>query len=526
LKKVTVIPAKKDLLAELNTESTKRRKVAGYARVSSDKEEQLNSYDAQVDYYTTYIQSRPDWDFMGVYTDEGISALNTKKRDGFNSMVADALAGKIDLIVTKSVSRFARNTVDSLSTIRKLKEHGTEVFFEKESIWTFDGKGELLITIMSSLAQEESRGISENVTWGKRKGMADGVISLPWSSFLGYEKGNDGTPIIVPEEAETVQTIYRLFMAGKSFTAIAKWLTEQGIPTPTGKAVWNKSSVKNILTNETYKGSKLLQKTFVTNYLTKTKKPNEGELPNYYIEESHEPIIPPAEWEAVQAEIARRNNLGRPVSCQSPFSTKIKCGCCGGWFGSKVWQSNTKYRTIIWRCNDRYNSPGERKCETAHIREDEVKEKFLTAFNQLMKKRDGLIEDCRQVQKMLCDTAAIETEMAELEREIEVVEGLVKQAIHSNAREVIDQAEWTERNEGFLNRHTEATSRLEELNRQKAERLGRSKTIEVFINNLECSKQVITDFDDNLWAAVVDYVSVGVDGKLTFIFKNGAQKAV
>jgi hypothetical protein len=228
----------------------------------------------------------------------------------------------------------------------------------------------------------------------------------------------------------------------------------------------------------------------------------------------------------VQAEIARRNNLGRPVSCQSPFSTKIKCGCCGGWFGSKVWQSNTKYRTIIWRCNDRYNSPGERKCETAHIREDEVKEKFLTAFNQLMKKRDGLIEDCRQVQKMLCDTAAIETEMAELEREIEVVEGLVKQAIHSNAREVIDQAEWTERNEGFLNRHTEATSRLEELNRQKAERLGRSKTIEVFINNLECSKQVITDFDDNLWAAVVDYVSVGVDGKLTFIFKNGAQKAV
>jgi len=526
LKKVTVIPAKKDIFSELTAESTARRRVAGYARVSSDKDEQLNSYEAQVDYYTNYIKSRTDWEFVGVYTDEGISALNTKKRDGFNSMVADAIAGKIDLIVTKSVSRFARNTVDSLSTIRKLKEHGTEVFFEKESIWTFDGKGELLITIMSSLAQEESRGISENVTWGKRKGMADGVISLPWSSFLGYEKGKDGTPIIIPEQAVTVQTIYRLFMEGKSYTALAKWLTEQEIPTPTGKAVWNKSTVRNILTNETYKGSKLLQKSFVVNYLTKTKKPNEGELPTYYIEESHEAIIPPHEWEAVQAEIARRTALGRPISCQSPFSTKIKCGCCGAWFGSKVWQSNTKYRTIIWRCNARYDNPGERKCKTSHIREDEVKAKFLIAFNQLMKNRDGLVEDCRQVQKMLCDTAAIEAEIAELEREIEVVEGLVKQAIYSNSREAVDQTEWVERNDGYLKRHTEATARLEELNQQKTERLGRSKTIEVFINNLERSKQAITEFDESLWAAVVDTVSVGEDGKLAFTFKNGVQKAV
>jgi DNA invertase Pin-like site-specific DNA recombinase len=278
---VTVIPAKPQFIIGQSTDYVTRRRVAGYARVSTDKEEQQNSYEAQVEHYTNYIQSREDWEFVDVYTDEGISALNTKKRDGFKNMIADALAGKIDLIVTKSVSRFARNTVDSLSTIRQLKEKGVEVYFEREQIWTFDGKGELLITIMSSLAQEESRSISENVTWGKRKGMADGVVSLPWSSFLGYAKGENNTPVIVPEEAEIVQRIYRQFMEGKSYTVIAKGLTAQGVPTPMRKKEWSVATVSSILSNEMYNGSKLLQKSFVVNYLTKKKKPNEGELPNY-----------------------------------------------------------------------------------------------------------------------------------------------------------------------------------------------------------------------------------------------------
>ena len=192
---ITVIPASKTLHSKMPLNAQSRRKVAGYARVSTDSEEQLTSYEAQVDYYTKYIRSNPDWEFVDVYTDEGISATNTRHRDGFNRMIADALAGKIDLIVTKSVSRFARNTVDSLTAARKLKEHGTEVYFEKEGIYTFDSKGELLITIMSSLAQEESRSISENVT-------------MPYSSFLGYRKGADGLPEIVPEEASIVRQIY------------------------------------------------------------------------------------------------------------------------------------------------------------------------------------------------------------------------------------------------------------------------------------------------------------------------------
>ena len=199
---VTKIPA---TLNRQNGRLIERRKkrVAAYARVSTDHEEQETSFDAQVDYYTHYIKNQPDWEFVKVYTDEGISATNTQKRDGFNEMVEDALDGKIDLIVTKSISRFARNTVDSLVTVRKLKEIGVEIYFEKENIWTLDAKGEVLITIMSSLAQEESRSISENVTWGHRKRFSDGQCSLNFSWFLGYDKGPDGEFIINPEQAET-----------------------------------------------------------------------------------------------------------------------------------------------------------------------------------------------------------------------------------------------------------------------------------------------------------------------------------
>ena len=194
--------------------------MAGYARVSTDSDEQFTSYEAQVDYYTQFIKKNPDWEFVKVYTDEGISGTNIKRREGFNQMVSDALSGKIDLIVTKSVSRFARNTVDSLTTIRKLKEKGVEVFFEKENIWTFDSKGELLLTIMSSLAQEESRSISENITWGKRKQFADGKVSLPYKQFLGYRKGANGLPEIVPEEAEIVAHMIENTIATNAITAL------------------------------------------------------------------------------------------------------------------------------------------------------------------------------------------------------------------------------------------------------------------------------------------------------------------
>ena len=260
--RVTVIPATINPATRLPTIGVHKRRTAGYARVSTDKDEQFTSYEAQVDYYTKFIKANAEWEFVRVYTDEGISGTSTKRREGFNEMIEDALAGKIDLIVTKSVSRFARNTVDSLTTIRKLKEKGVEVFFEKENIWTLDSKGELLLTIMSSLAQEESRSISENVTWGKRKSASDGKVSIPYKFFLGYDKGPNGTLIINPEQAKIIKRIYRDYMQGKTSWTIAAELTAEGIPTPGGKAIWRTSTVESILTNEKYKGAALLQKTF------------------------------------------------------------------------------------------------------------------------------------------------------------------------------------------------------------------------------------------------------------------------
>ncbi|WP_228098254.1 MULTISPECIES: recombinase family protein [unclassified Gemella] len=262
------------LIKNLNTfnNDIKKRRVAGYARVPTENEEQQTSYEAQLDYYTNYIKSRDDWEFVEVYTDEGISGTNTKKREGFNRMIADALDGKIDLIVTKSVSRFARNTVDSLTTIRKLKEHGTEVYFEKESIWTFDSKGELLITIMSSLAQEESRSISENCTWGQRKKFADGKVSVPFKRFLGYDKGEDRNLVVNIEQATIVKRIYGMFLQGYSPFGIAKILTEDNIETASGTKKWNAGTIKSILSNEKYKGDALLQKSYTVDFLTKKKK--------------------------------------------------------------------------------------------------------------------------------------------------------------------------------------------------------------------------------------------------------------
>ncbi|MBO5873199.1 MAG: recombinase family protein, partial [Clostridia bacterium] len=238
MRKVTVIPATINPLTGLPTRGLHKRKAAAYARVSTDSDEQATSLDAQSDYYPRLIQSDPELEYVGLYTDDGISGTSIKKRDGFNRMIKDALEGKIDIIFTKSVSRFARNTTDCLNTIRKLREAGVEVYFEKENIRTMDSGGELLITLMASIAQEEVHALSQNVTWGKRKSAADGKISLAYKNFLGYDKGPGGVPVINPEQAEIVRRIYRDFMRGKTTWTIAEELTAEGIPTPGGKTLW------------------------------------------------------------------------------------------------------------------------------------------------------------------------------------------------------------------------------------------------------------------------------------------------
>ena len=313
-KKVTVIPAtavSHNPKALGQMPKTGRRKVAAYARVSTCREEQLSSYEAQIRYYTSYIQAHPEWEFAGVYADEGISGTTTQKREGFQRMMQDALHGKIELILTKSVSRFARNTVDSLTAIRQLREHGVECYFEKENIWTLDAKGELLLTIMSSLAQEESRSISENTRWGMRKAFQDGKAFVPFKHFLGYDRGANGELIVNPEQAEIVRLIYQMYLAGKSFYGIAAELTARGYKTPYGYEIWNGVTVKNILTNEKYRGDALLQKKYSQDFLHREMRKNKGEVPQYYVEGDHEAIVSPEIYDRVQQEIERRMHFRR-----------------------------------------------------------------------------------------------------------------------------------------------------------------------------------------------------------------------
>lgn len=518
---ITVIPATKKVHSKLPFNSHSKRRVAGYARVSTDHEEQLTSYDAQVKYYTRFIQSNPEWEFVGVYTDEGISALNTKHRDGFNRMIEDALSGKIDLIITKSVSRFARNTVDSLTTIRKLKEHGTEVFFEKENIYTFDGKGELLLTLMSSLAQEESRSISENVTWGQRKRFADGKINLPYKQFLGYQKGPNGFPQIVPKEAELVRRIYDLFMTGHGFSGIAKILTDEGIPTPAGKEQWASSTIRSILTNEKYKGDALLQKSFTIDFLSKKKKRNEGEIQQYYVEHSHEAIISPTFFDCVQKEIQRRKSLKGKYCSSSYFSCRIKCGDCGSYFGPKIWNSNSKYRRTIWQCNQKFKN--DHRCTTPHLTEEMIQDSFLKAYSAVLADRERILEDCRLIQTTLSDCSEIDAQMDDITRQLEDNTVLIRNLVSANAAEALDQEAYLRRYDRLVAQYNELQAKYDHLAIKRSERMQKADDLGGFMFKLNERDTVLDHFDPRLWSEVVECATVYASNKIVFRFKNGSE---
>ncbi len=520
-RKVTMIPQTINPQMRMMMDTKAKRKVAGYARVSTDFAEQLTSYEAQVAYYTSYIKGREDWEFVGVYTDEGISGCSTKHREGFQQMIEDALAGRIDLIITKSVSRFARNTVDSLTTVRKLKEKGVEVYFEKEQIYTLDSKGELLITIMSSLAQEESRSTSENVTWGQRRRFAEGKISLPYNHFLGYRKGEDGLPEIVPKEAEIVHFIYRSFIDGQTIYAIAKSLTERKIPTPAGKEKWSQTTIESILTNEKYKGSALLQKRFTTDFLTKKKKVNEGEVPQYYIEESHEAIISPEEFEEVQSEMARRKKLGRKYSGSTIFSEKLVCGDCGSFFGSKVWHSTSKYRRVIWQCNNKFK--GEHFCTTPHFYEDEIKIRFISTFAKFFQHKDMVIETCQTLIEELTDTSTIDAEIEKLTKELSKLSNQIREHIQKNAESELNQCVYNKTYDELTEMFSKKKNTHQKLKQKRSYQQGRAEVMTAFIKGLEERTELIDYFDESVWKLTIDKVTIFHDGRMIFQFVDGTE---
>jgi len=513
---ITVTPAKTQLSTSILHKP--KRRTAGYARVSRDDEDQLNSYEAQVEYFTNKIQANPDWEFAGVYADEGISGTGTKQRKQFNQMVAAALRGEISLIVTKSVSRFARNTVDSLNTVRALKEAGCEVYFEKENIWTFDGKGELFITIMSSIAQEESRSISENVTWGKRRAAEAGKVSLPYKRFLGYTKGENG-PVVVEHEAEIVRQIYAMFLQGKTVNVIARHLTNQNIPTPAGNAKWSVSTLKSILQNEKYAGNAVLQKTFCEDFLTKKMVKNDGQVPQVYVENSHPAIVSVEQYDLVQAEMNRRSRVpGSRQSGLSVFSSKLVCSSCGSFFGPKSWHSGTKYARTVWQCNAKHKL----KCTTRHVYEDEIKSLFVQAFNDLIANRGSLLNLHRQHVAEFCDTSELDGEIARLEEELALADGLLKQAIDENARVAQDQEKYNKRYEQLSARCAIAQEQLDALYNEKRERELKKAQAEQFFKEI-AGRGLVTEFDEQLWSCVVDSVLVLEAGGLQVRWRSGAE---
>ena len=517
---VTILPQTINRQTAAPIGSMVKRKVAAYARVSTDHEEQQSSYEAQCDYYTKFIKARDDWEFAGIYSDDGVSATSTRHREGFQQMVADALAGKINLIVTKSVSRFARNTVDSLTTIRTLKEHGTEVFFEKESIWTFDAKGEMLLTILSSLSQEESRSISENVKWGQRKKFSDGRFSVSYGRFLGYEKGEDGTMVINREQAGIVEQIYSDFILGLSPKAIAKKLTEAGVPTPGGQAKWYEGTVRSILKNEKYMGCALLQKTYTPDFLTKKAVRNKGEVPQYYVEDSHPAIIPPDQFRLVQSIFEERARVPKH-SGATIFSGKIRCGCCGGWYGSKVWHSTDKYRRVIWQCNAKFRN--KEKCDTPHLTEDDIKAAFVSVANRVITMRDDFITELHAIQDKLSDTIELEKEKRILDGQMLIDATAFNDLVAQNARVAQNQSEYREREAALKARYEETEAKRNAVMEQIKIKQARRARIVHFVRTVEGLPEMFTEFDPEVWAGLVDNLTVYSKDHIVFRLNGGME---
>ena len=394
---VMVIPAKRQVGNNVKRGQKPKLRVAAYCRVSTDSDEQATSYEAQIEHYTEYISKNPDWVLAGIFADEGITGTNTKKRTEFNRMIDECMDGNIDMIITKSISRFARNTLDCLKYIRQLKEKNIPVFFEKESINTMDSKGEVLLTIMASLAQQESQSLSQNIKLGLQYRYQQGHVQVNHNRFLGYTKDADGHLIIDPNQAEIVRRIYREYLEGFSMDKIAAGLERDGVLTGAGKVKWHTSTINKILRNEKYMGDALLQKTYTTDFLTKKRIKNNGTVPQYYVESDHEAIIPKDIFLLVQEELVRRrvvrtskNGKRRSYSCKHCFAQMVFCGDCGEFYRRVHW-NNRGCKSVVWRCCSRLENTGH-ACRSRTVNEGLLEQVSIDAINQVLCEKDDFLK--------------------------------------------------------------------------------------------------------------------------------------
>jgi len=512
---VMVIPARRQVGNTVKKSEQPKLRVAAYCRVSTDSDEQETSYDAQVTHYTEYIQKNPEWELAGIFADDGISGTNTKKRTEFKRMIDECMAGNIDMIITKSISRFARNTLDCLQYIRQLKDKNIPVYFEKESINTMDAKGEVLITIMASLAQQESQSLSQNVKLGLQYRYQQGKVQVNYNRFLGYTKDKDGHLVIDPEQAEIVKRIYREYLEGSSMDKIAAGLMADGILTGAGKEKWHTSTINKILRNEKYMGDALLQKTYTTDFLTKKRIKNNGTVPQYYVEGDHEAIIPKDLFMQVQAELVRRRVVHvsptgkkRSFSCNHCFAQMVFCGDCGELYRRVHW-NNHGCKSIVWRCISRLE-PGsaDTNCTNRTVNELLLQEVTVTAINQILTERGTFLKQLQaNIAKAVvsADTLSPDGIQARLE---ELQKELIKKANNKQDYDAIAD-------EIFRLRDQKEQSELDSHRREEV--MNRIKELKDFIAGQETD---ITEFDEALVRKLIQQITVFQD-HFTVEFKSG-----
>ena len=512
-KNITVIPARKRVGNTVNKEVKPKLKVAAYCRVSTDSDEQATSYEAQMEHYTNFIQKNDEWELAGIFADDGISGTNTKKREEFNRMIEECMAGHIDMVITKSISRFARNTLDCLKYIRQLKEKNIPVFFEKENINTMDSKGEVLLTIMASLAQQESESLSKNVKLGLQFRYQNGEVQVNHNRFMGYTKVENGHLIIEPSEAEIVKRIYLEYLQGASLKQIGEGLEADGILTAAGKAKWRPETIKKILRNEKYIGDALLQKTYTVDVLTKKRVQNNGIVPQYYVENDHEPIIPRDLYMQVQEEMLRRANLHsgekrkkRVYSSKYALSSIVYCSKCGDIYRRIAWNNRGKH-SIVWRCVSRVEH-GPSCCDAPTVKETELQNAVVTAINKALGGKDDMLAALEENIAMvfaLEDEGSIESINARLE---ELQQELLKRA---NAKQ-------------DYNDLADEIDRLREMKHnamvENAGREGLKQRIAEMKQFLAEQTERIEEYDESLVRRMVERITVYED-KFTVEFKSG-----
>ncbi len=521
--KIIVIPAK-------NRDEIRRKtrlKVAAYCRVSTDQEEQESSYEAQISYYTEKIKNNSEWALAGIFADEGITGTQAKKRPEFLKMIGLCRQRKIDLILTKSLSRFARNTVDSLNYIRELKALGIAVFFEKENINTLESDTEMMLTIMSCFAQAESESISKNVSWGIRQSFKNGKVTLQFSRLLGYRKGADGNAEIDSDEAKVVKEIFRCYLEGMSLNLIADRLNDRGLKTKGNGSPYRKEVVRRILTNEKYVGDALLQKTFITDCITKKSRKNNGELPMYLVKNHHEPIISRADFNRVQEEIARRSakrviadKLGKKgkYSAKYALSELMICGECGANYRRVTWTAKG-YKEIKWRCVNRLMY-GKKECKCSPtIDEKSLHKAIVAAINEFCDVKEDVAKALRESVYEVFDpnlngsVQAAQQRINELARNIDV---LIKLATEpENTKEAMSDIERFSEEMKNLREFIES----EKLKSAAAE--SNSEQLNAVLKRIENEDFKLTEYDDVAVRQLVERVVVEGKNCITVRFKGG-----